>query len=69
MFYHNGRSNGQLFQGRQLQSLFNISNSTKLGDFSKIGQFGIGFKYWWRHFENLEVKCVDQFEGDTQELG
>ena len=51
VFYHNGRSGGHLFNNNQLSSVFNIANSTKSGDFSKIGKFGIGFKYWWRHFE------------------
>tara|TARA_B110000008_G_scaffold273163_2_gene306993 strand:- start:6 stop:5249 length:5244 start_codon:yes stop_codon:yes gene_type:complete len=68
IFYHNGRSGGHLFNNNQLSSIFNIANSTKLGDFSKIGKFGIGFKYWWRHFENLKVKCVEMVDGNLEEL-
>ena len=68
VFYHNGRSGGHLFNNNQLSSVFNIANSTKSGDFSKIGKFGIGFKYWWRHFENLKVKCVEMVDGNLEEL-
>ena len=30
-----------------------------MGDFTKIGQFGVGFKYWWRFFERVEVIVDD----------
>ena len=68
MFYHNGRSGDDLFKLDELTSIYSVNASTKVGDFSKIGKFGIGFKYWWRHFETLEVKCVDQFDGSSQQL-
>ena len=34
--------------------------STKRGDISSIGQFGVGLKYWWHHFEQFEVRYYDQ---------
>ena len=33
--------------------------STKRGDISTIGQFGVGLKYWWHHFQNFEVLFYD----------
>lgn len=68
VFYHNGRSGGDLFKLYELTSLYSVNASTKVGDFSKIGKFGIGFKYWWRHFETLEVKCVEQVDGSSEQL-
>jgi hypothetical protein len=67
-FYHDGGTGEQLFSLRQLSALFSVFDSTKVGDFSKIGKFGIGFKYWWRHFQDLEIRCVIILEGSREML-
>jgi len=60
-FSHDGSNleDSSIFTPKQLYFLFNMNNSTKMGDFSKIGQFGVGFKYWWWFFEKLEVIVKD----------
>ena len=52
IFGHNGiNDDGRVFNPDQLSYLFSMNTSTKMGDFTKIGQFGVGFKYWWNFFE------------------
>jgi len=50
-FVHNGYE----FKTHELVALTGMNTSTKRGDISTIGKFGIGFKYWWLHFEEVEV--------------
>ena len=50
-FVHNGNE----FKTHELVALTGMNTSTKRGDISTIGKFGIGFKYWWLHFEEVEV--------------
>lgn len=47
--------NGKEFEPDELRALLGISMSTKSGDVSTIGKFGIGFKYWYNHFNRLTV--------------
>jgi len=60
-FSHDGSNeeDSSIFTPKQLFFLFNMNNSTKMGDFTKIGQFGVGFKYWWKFFEKVEVVVKD----------
>ena len=59
-FGHNGvNEDGRVFTPNQLSYLFSMNTSTKMGDFTKIGQFGVGFKYWWNFFEHVEVTVED----------
>lgn len=48
--------NGEDFKATELVALISISSTTKSGNVASIGQFGVGFKYWILHFENLEVR-------------
>jgi len=48
--------NGEDFKATELVALISISSTTKSGNVASIGQFGVGFKYWTLHFENLEVR-------------
>ena len=59
-FTHDGSNDdGTIFTPKQLSYLFSMNTSTKMGDFTKIGQFGVGFKYWWWFFEEVEVIVDD----------
>ena len=59
-FTHDGSNDdGTIFSPKQLSYLFSMNTSTKMGDFTKIGQFGVGFKYWWWFFEEVEVIVDD----------
>ena len=55
-FSHDGRG----FTPKELVSLLGMSLTTKSGDVSTIGKFGIGFKYWYLHFKELSIHyCED----------
>ena len=43
---------------RELYYLITMNASTKAGDFTKIGQFGVGFKYWW-FFNSVSIEVSD----------
>jgi hypothetical protein len=60
-FSHSGvnEDDGSIFTPQQLSYLFMMNTSSKMGDFTKIGQFGIGFKYWWWFFKQVEVIVSD----------
>jgi len=59
-FIHNGMNqDGEIFQPQQLSFLFTMNSTTKRGDFTKIGQFGVGFKYWFSHFQKFSVTASD----------
>jgi hypothetical protein len=47
--------NGDEFKTDELIALTQVNVSTKNADLSTIGKFGIGFKYWWWHFEEIQV--------------
>ena len=48
------------FTPKELVSLLGMSLTTKSGDVSTIGKFGIGFKYWYLHFKELSIHyCED----------
>jgi len=46
---------GDEFRPDELAALLNISMTTKSGDITTIGKFGIGFKYWHKHFRRISV--------------
>ena len=50
-FIHNGRK----FNTAEIVALMNINRTTKKGDLATIGRFGIGFKYWFLHFHNIDI--------------
>ena len=50
-FIHNGRK----FKTAEIVALMNINRTTKKGDLATIGRFGIGFKYWFLHFHNIDI--------------
>jgi hypothetical protein len=47
--------NGLEFETDELMALLNPYSSTKTGDVATIGQFGVGFKYWYSHFEKVRI--------------
>ena len=49
-FTHNGRK----WKINELSAV-DAFLSTKKGDVRTIGQFGVGLKYWYHHFETFQV--------------